>query len=86
MFAVFCRFCKGLDYELSSDATEYLKAELQKYVENTDKYFGNARDMRNFLDIAIAAQANRLLTENIDSPEQLMTLTSEDLKAIFVTD
>lgn len=86
LFAVFCRFCKELDYKLSSDATEYLKLELKKYVENTDKYFGNARDMRNFLDIAIAAQANRLLSESISFPEQLMTLTSDDLKTIFVTD
>lgn len=85
LFAVFCRFCKGLDYELSSDATDFLKAELERYVENTDKYFGNARDMRNFLDAAISTQANRLLTENISSPEQLMTLTSKDLENIFIT-
>lgn len=85
LYAVFLRFCKELDYTLSPEASVFLKSELQKYVENTNKYFGNARDMRNFLDIAISEQANRLLTENVTSPEQLMTLTPDDLKDIFVT-
>ena len=83
LYEVFLSFCKDNDYTLSNDASVYLKQQLEKYVANTTKYFGNARDMRNFLDMAISAQANRLLSENVTSPEALMTLTSADLKGIF---
>ena len=83
LYEVFLSFCKDNDYTLSNDASVYLKQQLEKYVANTTKYFGNARDMRNFLDMAISAQANRLLSENVTSPEALMTLTPADLKGIF---
>ena len=84
LYKVFVSFCKSNDYTLSTEASDYLKEQLNVYVANTNKYFGNARDMRNFLDIAISNQANRLLTENATSPEALMTLTPADLNGIFV--
>ena len=56
---------------------------LNKYVLNKKEDFGNARDIRNFLDIAVSAQANRLLKENATSPEALVSLTSDDLAFIF---
>ena len=83
LYRVFLSFCRDNDYKLSPDASEFLKVQLTLYVARATKYFGNARDMRNFLDMAISAQANRLLTENITSPEQLMTLTPADLVGIF---
>lgn len=86
LYKVFVSFCKSNDYTLSPEASEYLKKQLEAYVANQTKYFGNARDMRNFLDTAISAQANRLLTENETSPEALITLTPADLKDIFVTE
>ena len=85
LYAVFLSFCKENDYTLSSEASDYLKKELNNYVAHATKYFGNARDMRNFLDMAISAQANRLLTDNVTSPEALMTLTPDDLKDIFTS-
>lgn len=83
LYEVFISFCKANDYTLSDEASEYLKEQLEQYVSRSNKYFGNARDMRNFLDMAISAQANRLLAENISSPEALMTLTPDDLEGIF---
>lgn len=83
LYQVFLKFCKENDYVLSTDGEIYLKERLEEYVRNSDKYFGNARDVRNFLDIAISAQANRLLNENETSPEALVTLQPIDLSHIF---
>lgn len=83
LYNIFLRFCKTNDYTLSEDASVYLKEKLEEYVANSDKYFGNARDVRNFLDIAISAQANRLLTENVSDATALMTLKPADLAHIF---
>ena len=81
--AVWINPCKENDYKLSANGTDYLKKHLEIYVANSDKYFGNARDVRNFLDIAISAQANRLLEENATDPEALITLEPADLAHIF---
>lgn len=83
LYDIFLRFCKNNDYILSEDGSIYLKEQLEMYVANSDKYFGNARDVRNFLDIAISAQANRLLTENVTDATALMTLKPVDLAHIF---
>lgn len=83
LFKVFQKFCKENDYELSPEATDYLMEQLEQYVQNKDKNFGNARDIRNFLDIAISAQANRLLNENATDTKALVTLLPADLAFIF---
>lgn len=83
LYQIFLSNCKANDYQLDENATQYLKSQLATYVANKDKNFGNARDIRNFLDIAISAQANRLLSENATTPDALMTLTASDLAAIF---
>ncbi|MDE6433686.1 MAG: AAA family ATPase [Lachnospiraceae bacterium] len=80
---IFKKNCTDNDYQLDEAASSYLALKLSDYVSHKDKNFGNARDIRNFLDIAISAQANRLLTSNSTSAEDLVTLTSEDIAAIF---
>ncbi len=83
LYKVFLRFCQQNDYRLSPEATDYLVAHLQTYVQNKPRDFGNARDMRNFLDLAISAQANRLLTADLSDKEALITLVPSDLQPIF---
>ncbi len=83
LYQVFNRFCKLNDYKLSSDASDYLMEQLHHYTMHKTKDFGNARDMRNFLDYAISNQANRLLTVDLSDTEALVTLTVSDLQPIF---
>lgn len=83
LYQIFLKNCKENDYQLTSDATTYLMQYLNKYVADKGKDFGNARDIRNFLNIAISSQANRLLKENDITPEALMTLTPTDLSFAF---
>lgn len=83
LFKIFTKNCEDNDYQLSDAAAEYLMENLEKYVLNKDKNFGNARDIRNFLDIAISAQANRLLAEDETDADALITLIPADLALIF---
>ncbi len=83
LFRIFEKYCKESDYILSEEGRIYLKDKLTHYVEHTDKYFGNARTIRNFLNVAISEQANRLLAENATTKEDLITLQPADLAAIF---
>lgn len=83
LYRIFKKNCKDNDYTLSEEASSYLLGQLEGYVANKDTNFGNARDIRNFLDAAISNQANRLLAENNISAEALMTLTPADLAPVF---
>lgn len=83
LYQVFEKFCADSDYSLSPEAALYLKDELIMYVANKDRNFGNARDIRNFLNTAISAQANRLLVEGATDADSLTTLTTADLACIF---
>ena len=83
LFRIFNKFCKENDYKLSDAGSIYLKDALTDYAQNTDRYFGNARTIRNFLDVAVSAQANRLLAQNKASREDLITLHTVDLQEIF---
>lgn len=83
LYRIFSKNCTDNDYKLSEEAASYLMERLEEHVANKGKNFGNARDIRNFLDIAISNQANRLLEENNVSAESLTTLTITDLESIF---
>lgn len=83
LYHVFNRFCKLNDYKLSPEASDYLMDRLHEYTAHKTKDFGNARDMRNFLDLAISNQANRLLTADLSDTEALVTIVPSDLEAIF---
>lgn len=86
LFRIFNKFCKESDYKVSEAGSVYLRNALADYVQHTDQYFGNARTIRNFLDVAVSAQANRLLAENATSKEDLITLHTVDLQEIFKTE
>jgi len=84
LLCIFERNCAANDYTLEADAKDYLYDQLLDYVENKDENFGNARDIRNFLDIAVSSQANRLLEMDLSNPDVLTTLTKEDIESIFL--
>ncbi|MDO5155713.1 MAG: AAA family ATPase [Eubacteriales bacterium] len=83
LFKIFENSCNSNDYHLDDDAKTYVHSKLEEYVANKDANFGNARDIRNFIDVAISAQANRLLENNTPDADALTTLTVEDVQSIF---
>lgn len=70
---------KGLHF--AKDAYSKLEDIFEKEIGNSD--FGNARGVRNLVDHARMAQANRLLLKDLDdiSREDIATIFAEDIEA-----
>ena len=71
---------KKQDYCLSESAKQRAKELLAKRVANKPENFANARDVRNFLEHAIANQASRLvMLNNVEQNKELLaTIEAED--------
>ena len=67
------------EYVLSDEAVQYLKLRLGEVIKNKRKDFGNARFVRNYFELAIEHQANRLSTEVDLTADKLSELTLEDV-------
>lgn len=79
LFTIFNSMCKAQEYETDDEGKECAKALLADKAENHDENFANAREVRNYIERAIARQATRVVEiENI-TDEQLKTLTKADL-------
>ncbi len=62
------------------EATDKAAAEAFRLMyEGRDENFGNARDVRNIFETAVARQANRVAAMDSPTREDLMALTLEDL-------
>ena len=71
--------CTAQDYELSEEAKAYAAEYFARRLEKKGEDFANAREVRNFLEQAIANQAGRLV--NISNPDkkQLSVIEKEDI-------
>lgn len=67
------------EYVLCDEAAQYLKVRLGELIKNKRKDFGNARFVRNYFELAIEHQANRLSTEVNLTADKLSELTLEDV-------
>ena len=82
LFAIFQSMCKRNGYVPNEDAETYAKEFLAQLFENRDENFGNARDVRNFFEKAVACQANRVAALETPTKEDLMILTEADLLSL----
>ena len=73
---IFRSQCKKNGYTLDKDAAGYFK----ELYEERDENFGNARDVRNVFEKAIARQADRVAALEAPDRETLMALTADDLR------
>ena len=80
LFSIFQSMCEKNGYTLSNDGAEYCKSYLNSLYEERDENFGNARDVRNLFERAVARQADRVAGLTSPTREQLMELTTADLK------
>ncbi len=80
--AIFKLFVKKKDMKLSEDAERNLDKFFQDYYNDRDKYFGNARDVRNIFERALQRQGSRLakIPTGKMTDEDINTLTFEDIK------
>ena len=79
---IFDVFAQDADYALDADARDELQRTMERLHAARDRYFGNARTVRNLFDDVIAHQAERLLALG-SAPDRaaLMRLTLADVRA-----
>ena len=80
LFSIFRSMCEKNGYALSIEAEEYAKGHFKGLYEDRDENFGNARDVRNMFERAVARQADRVAALADPTKEQLMELTPQDLR------
>lgn len=76
---IFRSMCKKNGYTLDKQAEDYAVQGFKDLYEERDENFGNARDVRNVFERAVARQADRLAGRKAPTKEDLMALTVADL-------
>jgi len=79
LFDIFQLNASRNEYVINEEANQYLKKRLDIEVQNKQKDFGNARHIRNYFELAIEHQANRLAADLNLTPEKLCELTLDDI-------
>ena len=78
---LFRSMCHKNGYTLSEEGERFMEKELRTLYEERDENFGNARDVRNRFEQAVARQADRVSQLEGPTKEQLMELLPEDLSS-----
>ena len=79
LMEIFLSLCEKNGYALQKEGEEAVRAWFQRLYAERDENFGNARDVRNRFERAVARQADRVAALAEPTKEQLMELTLEDL-------
>ena len=74
--------CKNQEYELTQKAIEVANKFFTERINNKPEGFANARDVRNYLEKAIANQATRLIKIKEPTMKDLQTITEVDLEGV----
>ena len=80
LMEIFQSMCQKNGYQLTPEAERWARADFQALYDHRDENFGNAREVRNLFEKAVARHSDRVA--QLDSPtrEQLMQLLPGDLK------
>ncbi len=78
--AIFNVLCEKSGYAIDDEIDGYLHDYFEERYNNRDRNFANGREVRNFFEIAVANQANRLATDPDLTDEELITLMIEDVR------
>lgn len=76
---IFRSVCKKNGYTLDGETDKAAAEAFQVMYDRRDENFGNARDVRNVFETAVARQANRVAAMEAPKMEDLMALTVADL-------
>jgi hypothetical protein len=80
LLEIFRSLCQKNGYTLSPEGEAWVKTELQSRYDHRDENFGNAREVRNLFEQAVARQSDRVAGLDCPTKEDLMELRPEDLK------
>ena len=76
---IFRSVCKKNGYTVDEETDKAAAEAFQVMYDRRDENFGNARDVRNVFEAAVARQANRVAAMETPTKEDLMALTIADL-------
>ena len=79
LFTILQSMCVKNGYVLTPEGEALARRELMALYEDRDENFGNARDVRNLFEQAVARQSDRVARLEAPTREQLMELRPEDL-------
>ena len=79
LFTILQSMCVKNGYVLTPEGKALARRELMALYEDRDENFGNARDVRNLFEQAVARQSDRVARLEAPTREQLMELRPEDL-------
>ncbi len=79
LFEIFKSQCKKNQYEPDEAASAYAEKLLNELYENRDENFGNARDVRNIFEKAVARHSDRVAAMEAPTRGDLLTLVESDL-------
>ncbi|TDQ28492.1 AAA family ATPase [Tenacibaculum caenipelagi] len=82
---IFELFCKKNDFVLTEDAREKLSFIFDKFYEEKNEHFGNARVVRNLFEKIIEYQANRVVGIAPITVDVLKTIIEEDIPPVNQT-
>ena len=79
LMEIFSRMCVKGAFQLQDTAVSWAEEYFKWLADNKDENFGNARDVRNFFEKALSAQATRLAGSAERSREALMVIEADDI-------
>lgn len=79
LFEIFKAQCTKNQYEPNEAALAYAEKLFNELYENRDENFGNARDVRNIFEKAVARHSDRVAAMEAPTRQDLLTLTETDL-------
>ena len=80
LMEIFRSMCKKNGYTLDEETDKFAAEGFKQLYEERDENFGNARDVRNVFERAVARQADRVAALENPGKEDLMAITVSDLK------
>ena len=80
LMEIFRSMCGKNGYTIGNEAEKYAEAYFAGLYEERDENFGNARDVRNVFERAVARQSDRVAALEKPGKEELMALTVADLQ------
>ncbi len=80
LFEIFSNFCKEGGYVFDENSGDLISKFLSEQKDILNKGFGNGRFVRNFYEMVIGEQANRLATTNELDEDSLVVIRDADIK------
>ena len=82
LMEIFRTMCRKNGYTLCEDTEQAAAEAFRAMYQERDENFGNARDVRNIFERALARQADRVASMEKPTKEHLMELTKADLELL----